>query len=76
MKNELDIVRTPNGACLGVRIMIDGKTGVRYKAGKKVEDLLPEQVVECIAGVPVDHIVYKNEVVKDKDEKEDLDSLG
>ena len=56
--------------------MIDGKTGVRYKAGKKVEDLLPEQVVECIAGVPVDHIVYKNEVVKDKDEEEDLDSLG
>lgn len=71
MKNDLDIVRTPNGACLGVRIMINGKTGVRYKAGKKVEDLLPEQVVECIVGVPVDHVVYKNEVIKKENEDEE-----
>ena len=59
MKMELGVVRTPNGACLGFRIIIQGKIGLRYKAGKTVEDLLPEEIIECIAGIPVDHIVYK-----------------
>ena len=53
-------VRTPGGACLGERVMIDGKLGIRYKAGRLEEDLLPEQLAECISGVPVERIVYKS----------------
>lgn len=73
MKDDIDVVRTPKGACLGIRVMINGRTGLRYKAGKKVDELFPEQIVECISGMPVDYIVYKNESTsKDKDDQNPL----
>lgn len=59
MKENVSIIRTPGGACLGERILIDGRMGIRYKAGRQQEDLLPEEIMECICGVPVDHIVFK-----------------
>ena len=61
VKTRGNKVKTPNGATLGERIMISGSPGLRYKAAKKEDILTPEQIVECITGVPVLKIIYCNE---------------
>lgn len=51
-------IKTPRGATLGDPIIINGGPGIRYKAGKKQDDMTPEQVVECITHRKVLKIVY------------------
>lgn len=53
-------IRTNSGIKLGYLIPIDGRRGVRVKQGGKEEDLLPEQIVECITGKSVKKIIYNN----------------
>lgn len=58
MTSRLKSIMTPKGAKLGESTMIDGQPGLHYKAGKKEDDLTPEQVVECITNRKVMKIVY------------------
>lgn len=53
-----NIIKTPRGATLGDPIIINGGPGLHYKAGKKQDDMTPEQVVECITHRKVLKIVY------------------
>ena len=55
-------IRTKGGINLGDPIPINGKRGVHMKQGKKEEDLLPEDIVECITGRPVERIIFKDDV--------------
>lgn len=60
-QKALNVVKTPGGAKLGDRIMIDGSVGLHYKSAKSEEDLTVEQMVECVSGCKVDRIIYKDE---------------
>ncbi len=60
-QKAVNVVKTPGGAKLGDRIMIDGSVGLHYKSAKTEEDLTVEQVVECVSGCKVDRIIYKIE---------------
>lgn len=62
MGKSKNIVRTPGGIHLGDRVPIKGKRGVHIHQGNKEEDLLPEQIVECITGRNVARIVYSDEM--------------
>ena len=61
MDRKIKDTRTPGGIKLGESIPIDGKRGVHIKQGKKSENLLPEQIVECITGRQVAAIVFREE---------------
>jgi len=54
-------IRTRGGINLGDPIPIDGKRGVHMRQGRKEEDLLPEDLVECITGREVAMIIFKDE---------------
>lgn len=62
MEKSKNIIRTPGGIHLGERVPIRGKRGVHIHQGKREEDLLPEQIVECITGRNVEKIVYCDEL--------------
>ena len=68
MKDDVSIIRTPGGACLGERVLIDGRMGMRALINREFqqEDLLPEEIMECICGVPVDHIVFKTPACRER----------
>lgn len=61
MDRKIKDIRTPGGIKLGEPIPINGKRGVHIKQGKKSENLLPEQIVECITGRQVAAIVFREE---------------
>ena len=54
-------IRTRGGINLGNPIPIDGKRGVHMRQGQKEEDLLPEDLVECITGREVAMIIFRDE---------------
>ena len=54
-------IHTKAGICLGEPIPIAGKRGVHMKQGKKEEDLLPEDIVECITGKKVVKIIFEDQ---------------
>ena len=53
-------VRTANGINLGKPVPIGGKKGIHMKQGNREEDLLPEDIVECITGRQVKAIIFKD----------------
>ncbi len=53
-------IRTRGGINLGNMVPIDGKRGVHMKQGRKEEDLLPEDLVECITGREVITIIFRD----------------
>lgn len=61
MDGKLETIRTPGGIKLGDSIPIDGKRGVHIKQGRKSENLLPEQIVECITGKQVAAIIFRDD---------------
>ena len=61
MGKKRKVIRTPSGICLGDGVPIEGKRGVHIQQGGKTEDLLPEQIVECITGRNVQRIIYEDE---------------
>lgn len=62
MKQGRVIVRTTKGAMLGERILINGRMGLHYKAGKHEEDFTVEELVEFVSGFPVEKIIYKDQM--------------
>ena len=54
-------IRTRGGINLGSPVPIGGKRGVHMRQGRKEEDLLPEDLVECITGRKVAMIIFKDE---------------
>lgn len=64
MNYGCDMAKTPAGATLGRKIIINGDPGLHYKAGKKEDDLTMEQLVECASGRKVRSIIYEPQTVR------------
>ncbi len=63
MKGVNNIVRTPRkGARLGNRTIVNGQVVLHVKSGKLEDYITPEEIVERLVGVPVDHIVFRSDI--------------
>lgn len=60
VKSKNEPIRTPGGINLGDPVPIGGKRGVHMRQGRKEEDLLPEDIVECITGRQVENIIFRD----------------
>ena len=61
MGGKLETIGNPGGIKLGDSMQIDGKRGGHIKQGRKSENLLPEQIVECITGKQVAAIIFRDD---------------
>lgn len=67
--NENKMIRTPRkGARVGDKEYIAGQPVVVIKSGKNRDFMTAEEVAEALYGQPVDHIVFKQRVTKNKED--------
>ena len=53
---ELENIITPHGLRLGTRYYRDGKLMLRYKQGKRYDDVTLKELAECITGFRIKEI--------------------